>query len=125
MNLRFVKPVTRAQIIYKICPAEAWKGACAEGRFDGYGDDIADGFIHFSTAGQVRETTAKHFAGFDGLVLVAVAAEDLGAALKWEPARNGALFPHLYGILDPATVLWTRPLPRGHDGAHVFPYLGP
>ena len=112
-----------AQIIYKICPAEAWKEAQAAGRFDGFGDDLADGFVHLSTACQVRDTAARHFAGIDKLVVIALAADRLGAALKWEPARNGALFPHLHGPLDPGTALWTRPLPLGADGRHSFPEL--
>ena len=117
--------MVRAQTIYKICPAEAWDEAGRSGRFAGHGDDLACGFIHFSTADQVKTTALRHFAGRDGLILVAVAGDGLGAALKWEPSRGDALFPHLYGPLNPDAVLWTRPLPLGADGAHVFPELNP
>jgi uncharacterized protein (DUF952 family) len=110
-----------ADIIYKICTEELWREAVTAGRFDGAPIDLADGYIHFSTAGQVRETAAKHFAGQTGLVLVAIPTDALGNALKWEGSRGGALFPHLYAALDPAVVLWSRPLPLGPDGAHVFP----
>jgi uncharacterized protein (DUF952 family) len=80
------------------------------GVFRGSPDDRRDGFIHFSTAAQVRGTLEKYFAGESGLVLIAVAAGKLGAALKWEPSRGGALFPHLYGDLSLTAVLWSRPL---------------
>jgi len=107
--------------IYKICNAALWRAAEAAGAFRGAGIDLRDGYIHFSSAAQVRETAAKHFAGAADLVLIAVDAGRLGGALKWEPAREGALFPHLYGELRLDRVLWVRPLPLGPDGRHVFP----
>ena len=110
-----------AATIYKIAPEALWRAAERDGRFVGAPVDLADGFIHFSTAGQARETAAKHFAGQAGLVLVAVDAAALGPALKWEPSRGGALFPHLYAELSVSAVLWTKALPLGADGAHVFP----
>lgn len=108
-------------LIYKISPGRDWQQAEARGRFSGAPVDLADGFIHFSAADQVRETAAKHFAGQEGLVLVAIEAEALGEGLKWEPSRGGALFPHLYGELDMSAVRWVRALPLGADGAHLFP----
>jgi uncharacterized protein (DUF952 family) len=110
-----------ADIIYKICPEALWREAENAGRFDGAPIDLADGYIHFSTAQQVRETATKHFAGQTDLLLVAVDTGPLGKALKWEVSRGGALFPHLYAPLDPSAVLWVRPLPLGTAGAHVFP----
>jgi uncharacterized protein (DUF952 family) len=110
-----------ADIIYKICPETLWHAAEKVGRFDGAPIDLADGYIHFSTAEQVRETAAKHFAGQRDLLLVAIDAGSLGNALKWEVSRGGALFPHLYAPLDPAAVLWVRPLPLGANDTHVFP----
>jgi uncharacterized protein (DUF952 family) len=112
-----------SRTIYKICDAAAWRAAERAGEFAGAPVDLADGYIHFSTADQVAETAAKHFAGQHNLVLVAVAADALGRALKWEPSRGGALFPHLYGKLPLAAVRWTRPLPLDRDGRHVFPAL--
>jgi uncharacterized protein (DUF952 family) len=112
-----------ATTIYKICETSLWRSAEREGRFTGAPVDLSDGFIHFSTAGQVAETAARHFAGIDDLVLVAVDAGALGAGLKWEPSRGGALFPHLYGHLPLAAVRWVRPLRLGVDGRHVFPEL--
>lgn len=112
------------EIIYKICPETLWRDAAAKGLFDGAPVDLADGYIHFSTAEQVRETAAKHFSGQEELVLVAVEAERLGEALRYEPSRGGASFPHLYAPLDPAAALWVRPLPLGPDGRHVFPEMG-
>jgi uncharacterized protein (DUF952 family) len=110
-----------ADIIYKICPETLWRAAEKARRFDGAPIDLADGYIHFSTAGQARETAAKHFAGQNDLLLVAVNAGALGDALKWEVSRGGALFPHLYAPLDLSTVLWVKLLPTGADGVHVFP----
>lgn len=112
-----------SQFIYKITPEAPWREAEANGRFTGAPIDVADGFIHFSTAGQVRETAAKHFTGQTGLLLVAIDGSRLGAALKYEVSRGGALFPHLYGVLDMKAVLWVRPLPLGADGTHLFPAL--
>lgn len=106
-------------LIYKICPEALWREAEATGLFRGAPVDLADGFIHFSTGAQVRETAAKHFAGQDGLLLIAVDAAVLGAALRYEPSRGGALFPHLYAPLDPRQARWIAPLRRGENG-HVF-----
>ena len=111
--------------IYKICPTELWRDAQQASLFCGAPLDLRDGFIHFSTAGQVAETAAKHFAGAADQVLVAIDAALLGGALKWEPSRGGDLFPHLYGSLPLDAVLWVKPLPLGADGRHVFPELEP
>lgn len=107
-------------LIYKIISQSAWRAAEAAGVFQGAPVDLADGFIHFSTADQARKTAAKHFAGQADLLLVAFEAEAFGPALKWEPSRGGALFPHLYATLDPRVAVSVRPLPMGADGAHDF-----
>jgi uncharacterized protein (DUF952 family) len=112
-------------IIYKICSAELWRDAERAGVFRSAPVDLQDGFIHFSTAAQVTETAAKHFAGQHDLVLLRVDGAQLGAALKWEPSRGGALFPHLYGDLDVKAVTQVEPLPLGPDGRHRFPPLDP
>jgi uncharacterized protein (DUF952 family) len=108
-------------LIYKIAEEGQWAEAVARGAFDGSVDDTRDGFIHLSTAAQARETAAKHFAGRAGLILAAVQVDRLGAQLKWESSRGGALFPHVYGALPMTAVLWARPLPVGADGHHAFP----
>ena len=113
------------QPIYKILPAALWHQALARGRLDGAPVDLADGFIHFSAREQVAETAARHFAGQDGLLLLEVDAAALGADLKWEPSRGGALFPHLYAPLLPGAVLRARPLPLRAGGAHDFTGLLP
>ncbi len=110
-----------AMIIYKICPNALWRAAERDGVFKGAAIDLSDGYIHLSTADQVEETAAKHFAGQNDLVLVSVDADRLGESLKWEPSRGGALFPHLYGDLTLAAVTRVIPLPLGPDGRHVFP----
>lgn len=112
-----------SQFIYKITPQAPWREAEANGRFTGAPIDVADGFIHFSTAEQVRETAAKHFSGQTDLLLVAIDGASLGDALKYEVSRGGALFPHLYSVLELNAVKWVRPLPLGADGAHQFPPL--
>lgn len=109
--------------IYKICPASAWREAERQGAYRGSADDLRDGFIHFSTAAQVPGTAAKHFAGQRGLFLVAVDADGLGHALKWEPSRGGDLFPHLYGELDPGAVLKVMDMPLRSTGEHAIPEL--
>src|SRR5690349_19228704 len=109
-------------LIYKICPEALWREAEQAGVFNGAAIDLADGYIHFSTGAQARETAAKHFAGQSGLLLVAVDETALGEALRYEPSRGGDLFPHLYGPLSLEAVRWVRPLPLDPgSGAHVFP----
>ena len=109
--------------IFHICRREEWEAALAGGSYPGSSQDRADGFIHFSTAEQVAASAAKHRAGQDGLVLLRVDPAALGGALKWEPSRGGALFPHLYGPLPTAAVRRVDDLPLGADGRHVFPRL--
>ncbi len=113
----------KARTIYKICPRALWQDADQKGVFAGAPIDIADGYIHFSTANQVRETAAKHFGGETDLVLVAIATGKLGKALRWEKSRGGALFPHLYAPFDFEAVIWVKPLPPGPTGEHLFPEL--
>ena len=108
-------------LVYKIATMAQWRAAESERRFLGAPIDLADGYIHFSSAETVRETAARHFAGQGDLLLVAVEAEKLGPALKWEVSRGGALFPHLYAPLALDDVSWTKPLPLGADGVHLFP----
>jgi uncharacterized protein (DUF952 family) len=107
--------------VYKILSADAWEAARRAGRFEGAGIDLADGYIHLSTATQAPETARLYFAGRDGLVLLRIDADALGAALKWEPSRGGQLFPHLYGALDPALVEAATPIALAADGV---PQLG-
>jgi uncharacterized protein (DUF952 family) len=107
--------------IYKICDAAEWAEAEGAGEFRGSAVDVADGYIHLSTASQVAETAAKHFARRPGLVVVAVAAEGVSGFLKWEPSRGGALFPHLYGALPMTAVRWVKPLPLDPGGMHLLP----
>jgi uncharacterized protein (DUF952 family) len=111
--------------IYKICAASAWREAERAGAFRGSADDLRDGFIHFSAASQVAETLRKHFAGQPGLFLIAVDADALGDELRWEPSRNGELFPHLYGELDPGAVSAVFELRTRSDGSHDIPELTP
>jgi uncharacterized protein (DUF952 family) len=106
-------------VVYKIVPASLWRESEAAGVFNGSPIDLRDGFIHLSTAAQARETAARHFAGQNDLLLVAVLLD--GGDVRWEPSRGGDLFPHLYGPLPLAAVRWVRPLPLGDDGHHVFP----
>ena len=112
-------------LIYKIVTTHLWAEAQASGTFQGAPIDLQDGFIHFSTAAQVAETAARHFAGQSDLMLFTVAEADLGDALRWEPSRGGDLFPHLYEALPIARVAWAKPLPLRDDGLHDFSGLLP
>ena len=96
--------------IFKILGDADWERALSSGRFDGSAGDVTDGFIHFSTAEQLAETARRHFAGQADLVVLEVEGDTLGSALRWEPSRGGALFPHLYGPLDVTHVVSVRTL---------------
>jgi uncharacterized protein (DUF952 family) len=113
--------VTARPRIYKIARRDAWDKALRDGQFTGSSDDLRDGYIHLSTSTQVAGTLSKHFAGQRDLVLVEVDADALGALLKWEPSRGGALFPHLYTSLDTRAVISQEPLELGEDGRHRLP----
>ena len=110
----------RQMLIYKILRRPEWDAFRAAGETRGAPIDLADGYIHFSTAAQVVETAAKHFATESDLVLVAFDGDRLGGALKWEPSRGGQLFPHLYRALRLDEVVWDKSLPLGATG-HIFP----
>ncbi|MEO0746375.1 MAG: DUF952 domain-containing protein [Pseudomonadota bacterium] len=110
-------------LIYKIFRAPEWAALRANGATPGAPIDVADGYVHFSTAEQAAETAARHFALQDDLFLIAVDTDRLGDALKWEASRGGALFPHLYREMQLADVHWAQPLPLV-DGAHQFPAGG-
>ena len=97
--------------IYKLLRAAEWASFQAAGAFAGSPDDLRDGYIHMSTAEQVAGTRAKYFAGQPDAVLLAIDAGALGDALRWEPSRGGALFPHLYRPLDLAEVRLEPPSP--------------
>lgn len=107
-------------LIYKIFRAAEWDELRKTGRTDGAPVDLADGYIHFSTPEQAQETAAKHFAGEEGLMLIAVDTGRLKNDLKWEISRGGAEFPHLYRALNLADVAWAVPLPL-ENGQHLFP----
>ncbi|MFC6639098.1 DUF952 domain-containing protein [Sulfitobacter sp. JBTF-M27] len=107
-------------LIYKIFRTVEWQDLRRTGETAGAPIDLADGYVHFSTAAQAAETAAKHFAGAEGLFLIAVDAEAAGDALKWEKSRNDDLFPHLYRKLSMEDVVWAQPLPL-KGGGHQFP----
>ena len=111
--------------IYKILAREVWRAALGSGVFEGAGVDLADGYIHFSTAAQAGETARRYFQGQPDLVVLEVEADDLGEALRWEPSRGGELFPHLYGSLPCGRVRAVREAPLGVDDAPVLGDLAP
>ena len=112
-------------IIYKICDDTHWRAAVKAGVLRGIGADARDGFIHLSTVAQLRDTVEKHYAGVGNLMLLAIDADALSGALRWEPSRSGDLFPHLYGDLEVSALIWAKPLPLGEDGRHRFPKVEP
>ena len=107
-------------IIYKIFQPQEWQSLVDHDQTQGAPIDVADGYIHFSTSEQVRETAAKHFANAGDLILVACDSDAMQPDLKWEPSRGGALFPHLYRQMQMKDVPWHKPLPQG-DAGHIFP----
>jgi uncharacterized protein (DUF952 family) len=109
-------------LVYKLLARGVWEEACARGRFEGAAIDLRDGFIHLSTGSQVQETAALHFRGQQDLMVVAFDAGRFGEALRWEPSRGGQLFPHLYGVIDPAAAVQVRAAPLDEAG---IPRLGP
>jgi uncharacterized protein (DUF952 family) len=109
------------RLIFHMCKRSDWQSAQTAGQYPGSGDDLADGFMHFSTAEQLAESAARHRAGVTDLLLITVDADDLGDALKWEPSRGGQLFPHLYGALEVSNVISADELPLDEDGLHIFP----
>jgi uncharacterized protein (DUF952 family) len=108
------------QVLYKIIDTKAWREAEAAGVFKGAAIDLKDGYIHLSTAAQVKETARLHFAGAANLLLVAIDEAVVLIDLKWEASRGGQLFPHVYGLIDPQNILWAKPLPWDGE-AHNFP----
>ncbi len=111
--------------IYKLIDGLSWKAAVAAGRFDGSPVDLADGFIHFSTAAQAPETGRRYFRGHADLLAVGFEAEALGEALRWEPSRGGDLFPHLHAPLDPRLALEVKPVSLDAEGAPLLDALHP
>jgi uncharacterized protein (DUF952 family) len=107
-------------MIYKIFRADEWAAFEAAGETLGAPIDLADGYVHISTGTQVAETVSKYFNKVEGLQILALEADTLGEALKWEPSRGGELFPHLYRILRMEDIEWVKPLPLDGD-EHVFP----
>ncbi|WP_050518341.1 DUF952 domain-containing protein [Pseudorhodobacter antarcticus] len=107
-------------LIFKIFRRSEWNQLQQAGQTTGAPIDVADGYVHFSTAAQVAKTAALYFADQSDLVLVAVEADHLGSDLRWEASRDGALFPHLYRMLRMSDVAWDKALPLGATG-HIFP----
>lgn len=108
---------------YKVLTSEQMHALEAD-RFEGAPVDVADGYIHLSTAAQLTETVDKHFAGQEGLWVAAVDLEALGDAVRWEESRGGQLFPHIYGRLTLDAVTAYSPLERDEDGGVRLPVTG-
>lgn len=115
--------MTQAQfdLVFKILPNAEWSAARAAGAFQGSAVDLADGYIHLSTRGQVVETARRHFRDQEDLVIAAFETDALAPDLKWEPSRGGDLFPHLYARLDPSLAVWVLPMPLDSEGVPVVP----
>lgn len=107
--------------IYHVCRADEWEAALNFGFYSGSSQDIADGFIHFSSKDQVRQSVMKHRAGQDHLVMLCVDQNALGESLKWEASKKGELFPHVYGKVPLSAVRDVYPLQLSPDEEHIFP----
>ena len=108
-------------LIYKVCNNNEWKKALEVGCYKGSEIDIKDGYIHFSTKEQLKETVDKHFKKQENLIIITFKTADLVENIKWEPARNGDLFPHYYGLIDTNFAQYIYFLELGADGIHKFP----
>lgn len=109
---------------YKVLTADQMAMLERDASFEGAPIDLADGYIHLSTAAQLTETVDKHFAGQRDLWVAAVDLAALGAAVKWEPSRGGQLFPHIYGPLPMSAVTAYGPLRRDAGGQVMPPIAG-
>jgi uncharacterized protein (DUF952 family) len=110
-----------SELVYKIVRRPEWEAAEKSGAFSGSADDARDGYIHLSSAAQLRATFAKHFAGAGDVLLVVIESGRLGGALRWEASRGGEKFPHLYGPLDVRLAQSVVPIAHGPDGQPGFP----
>jgi uncharacterized protein (DUF952 family) len=108
-------------VAYKVLSAEQLARWLADGTLAGSPVDLADGFVHLSTADQLPGTLAKHFAGRSELVIAAIDLDALGDAVRWEPSRGGALFPHVYGPIPLAALIAHCPLQRDASGSAILP----
>ena len=123
-RLKFSMHPLMEEFIYTLIRVDDWRAAAAAGTYQGSADDRRDGFLHFSSAAQLRASAAKHRAGVTDLLMVEVPSAALGESLKWEPASGGSrpgLFPHLSGVLPLAAVRRVVSLPLGADGPPQFP----
>ena len=109
------------RIVYKIMSEAEHQQMQRDGMFHGSPVDIADGYIHLSCGSQLAATLDRHFRGVEGLMLVAVDLSRLGDTVRWEPARGGQLFPHIYGCLPVEAVVSVAAVERGADGAVRLP----
>ncbi|WP_315760333.1 DUF952 domain-containing protein [Sphingomonas sp. Y38-1Y] len=117
-------PNDRPTLAYKVLTADQMAALEADGTFAGAPVDLADGYVHLSTAAQLTETVDKHFAGQADLHVAAVDLEALGETVKWEESRGGQLFPHIYGALPLEAVVAYGPLQLGDDGVVRLPVAG-
>jgi uncharacterized protein (DUF952 family) len=113
--------IMSGELLYKVLRTAEWHEAQTQRVITGSPDDVRDGFIHLSTRAQLAGTLARHFAGEAGLVVLEIAADRLSAGLRWEPSRDGALFPHLYGLLPLDAVIRTIAIPPPVGGRHDLP----
>ncbi len=112
---------THSTLVFKLATAGEWRTAQSRGSFTGSPDDVRDGFIHFSAAHQVEATARKYFGGIGDLVLIAFRTADLGPALRWEPSRGGADFPHFYEPLPAGAALWVHEVTLDPSGIPIVP----
>lgn len=109
------------EFIYKVASRDIYDASVAAGSFVGQPIDLADGYVHLSSAAQVAETIRLYFAGLVDQMLFQVATVPLGKALVWEPSRGGQLFPHFYGSLPMSAVANATPIDIPIDGVVVLP----
>ena len=113
-----------AALAYKVLTASQMAALETDRVFAGAPIDLADGYIHLSTADQLTETVDKHFSGQADLHVAAVDLGSLGEAVRWEESRGGQLFPHLYSALPIDAVTAYGQLQRDEAGRVRLPVAG-
>ena len=113
----------RPLVAYKVLTADQMRALEAD-TFAGAPVDLADGYIHLSTRGQLTETVDRYFAGQSDLWVAAIDLDALGDDVKWEESRGGQLFPHIYGALPLEVVIAYGPLEHEDDGTVKLPTAG-
>lgn len=116
------------ETIFHLASNEAWLASVKKGLYRA--DSLStEGFIHCSTSSQIVGVANTFYQGQGGLVLLVIDVDKLQAECKWEPpaepepthARDGELFPHIYGQINLEAVIQVVPFEPDADGTFTLP----